>query len=213
MVLLGELVFAPFNRLIVYGVDYGPYSLWTSSLCALGTLFIIYSFYKELHITTFDPLHAYTLGMNPQRIHYAFMVLTTIIIIHAFNSVGAIVVIALMLIPAATGYIYTQRVPALLLASATAGIAAALGGYGLAWYADVSIAGAIVCVGGFILLCTLLCAPHKGVWTSMLNWHSQRYAMEQQLIDTYRAKNSTHTAQQIAAALNWPVKKVNRYLL
>lgn len=156
MVILGELAFCPFNRLIIFGIDYGPCALWSMGAIALLNSLFVFVCYKELAISTFDPILADILQFRPRLMHYLLMTLTSITAVGAFNIVGSIVVVTLMLAPPATAYLLTNRLLNVLLLSCIIGIASTFFGYFIAHYADVSIAGAIATANGLIFFCTFL---------------------------------------------------------
>jgi manganese/zinc/iron transport system permease protein len=108
-VLLGELVFAPFHRLEWAGRDLGPQALWVMSVILLLNAAAIALFYKELKLSTFDPALAGALGFAPGAIHYGFMALVSVTAVGAFDAVGSILVVALMIAPPATAYLLTDR--------------------------------------------------------------------------------------------------------
>ncbi|MCL4170376.1 UNVERIFIED_CONTAM: hypothetical protein GTU68_009998, partial [Idotea baltica] len=100
-VLLGELAFAPFDRLYMNGIDLGAKSLWVIGVIVLVTLLLLVVFFKELKVSTFDKQLAATLGFSPLIIHYGLMSVASVTTVGAFDAVGAILVVALMIAPAA----------------------------------------------------------------------------------------------------------------
>jgi manganese/zinc/iron transport system permease protein len=162
-VLLGEIAFAPFRRLEVGGVDLGPRSLWVmGGVLALNVAFIAL-LYKELKLSTFDPGLAAALGFAPGLLHYAFMTLVSITAVGAFDAVGSILVVALMITPPATAYLLSDSLPRVLILSAIIAALAALGGFWTAWLVDASIAGCMAAVAGMLFLLAFLLAPERGV--------------------------------------------------
>jgi len=100
-VLLGELAFSPFDRLVWFGYDFGPKALGVmTGILALNILFITI-FYKELKLTAFDAGLAAALGFSPALINYALMSLVSLTAVGAFDAVGSILVVALMVAPPA----------------------------------------------------------------------------------------------------------------
>lgn len=162
-VLLGELAFAPFNRLVMFGTDLGPKSLYFMGGILLLNLALIIIFYKELKLVTFDPALATALGFSPLIIHYGLMFMVSVTAVGAFDAVGSILVVALMIGPPATAYILTQRLSLLLLLSVVTGILASMAGYWLAHLLDASIAGAVASVIGLIFFLALFLAPDRGL--------------------------------------------------
>ena len=96
-VLLGELAFAPFDRLFVGGVDVGPAALWTMSCILLLNLALIIILTKELKIATLDPALAAVLGFSPAILHYLLMTAVSVTAVGAFSAAGSILVVALMI--------------------------------------------------------------------------------------------------------------------
>ena len=113
-VLLGELAFAPFDRVVVVGMDIGPRALYLMGGILVLNLLFIAVFYKELKLATFDAGLAAALGFVPVVIHYGLMGLVSITAVGAFDAVGSILVVALMIAPPATAYLLTDRLSRLI---------------------------------------------------------------------------------------------------
>lgn len=206
MVLLGELAFAPFDHLIVGSYDLGPRALWTIGCIACINLLFVWSFYTSLTLSTLDPLLAQVQGYKPRHLYYALMALTSITAVGAFNIVGSIVVVALMLTPAAAAYLVTQQLTPMLITSIIFALSAALSGCSLASYANVSLAGSIALANGGIFLLTLILSPTKGIVGSWLRKRHTR-TIQALTIVCVRAANATQpvplTTLGLAQQLNW----------
>lgn len=172
-VLLGELAFAPFDRFVVSGRDLGPKSLWVMGSILILTITMLLLFFKELKVSTFDAGLSAALGFSPLVLHYGLMSLSSITIVGAFDAVGAILVVALMIAPAATAYLLTTDLKKMILLSVGTGVFAAISGYWLANLLDASIAGSMTTVLGFIFFMVYLLAPRKGL-LSVLYRHKQQ---------------------------------------
>ncbi|MFW5700749.1 MAG: metal ABC transporter permease, partial [Cyclobacteriaceae bacterium] len=157
--------FAPFDRFIAWERDLGPQSLWVMGGILLLTLILLFLFFKEIKISTFDPELAASLGFSPVLIHYTLMSITSITTVGAFNAVGAILVVALMIVPAASAYLLTDDLKRMLLLAAIFGIISSLGGYWIAHWLDGSISGSMATIIGAIFFLTFLFAPSKGLLT------------------------------------------------
>jgi manganese/zinc/iron transport system permease protein len=162
-VLLGELAFAPFDRVIIAGIDVGPKGAWVMGAILLLNIAFVVLFFKELKLTTFDAGLAASLGFFPAVIHYAMMSIVSITTVGAFDSVGAILVVALMIAPAATAYLITDDLKFMLVFAATIGVISAIAGYWMANILDVSIAGSMASMCGLIFLFVYLFAPARGL--------------------------------------------------
>ncbi|MEX1182098.1 MAG: metal ABC transporter permease [Gemmatimonadota bacterium] len=162
-VLLGEIAFAPFRRLEVGGVDLGPRTLYVMGGVLLLNVLFLTVLYKELKLSTFDPGLTAALGFSPALIHYGFMTLVSITAVGAFDAVGSILVVALMITPPATAYLLSDSLPRVFVLSAVIAAAAAITGFWAAWIFDASIAGSMATAAGFLFLLAFLLAPTRGV--------------------------------------------------
>jgi manganese/zinc/iron transport system permease protein len=177
-VLLGELVFAPLDRVAFMGLDL-PRSLIIMSVILILNLILVGLFYKELKLTTFDAGLAVALGFSPALIHYGLMVMVSITAVGAFDAVGSILVVALMIAPPATAYLLTNRLSRMLLWSAAVATAGAIGGFWLARALDANIAGSIATFLGFLFLGAFLLAPERGLVAQILRRNRQRWEFAQ----------------------------------
>ncbi|MCK0159150.1 metal ABC transporter permease [Allomuricauda sp. F6463D] len=173
-VLLGELAFAPFDRLLIGGTDFGPKSLWVISCILLISLILLFLFFKELKLSTFDKGLATTLGFSPIILHYGLMTVSSITIVGAFDAVGAVLVVALIIAPAATAYLLTDDLKRMLVLSCIFGVLSAILGYWIANFLDASIAGSMTTVLGLVFLLVYLFAPKQGVLSNFFKERQQR---------------------------------------
>lgn len=181
-VLLGELAFAPFNRLVVFGYDLGPQAFYVMGLVGVTNAVFLLLFYKELKLSTFDPGLAATLGFSPAVLHYALMGLVSVTAVAAFDAVGSILVVALMVGPPATAYMLTDRLPRLIGGSVLVGIVSAIAGYWLAHALDASIAGSMATLVGSCFGLAFLLAPDRGVLAGLRRRVRQRWTFARQML-------------------------------
>jgi manganese/zinc/iron transport system permease protein len=163
VVLLGEIAFAPLERFEAFGWDWGPTPLVEMSAILLVNAGLISILFKELKVATFDAGLAYALGFSPALVHYGLMSLVSVTAVGAFDAVGSILVVALMVGPPAAAYLLTDRLGVLLVLAAALGAGGAIAGYWLAHWVDASIAGAIAVVLGLEFAVVFLLAPGRGV--------------------------------------------------
>ena len=173
-VLLGELAFAPFDRLTVGGTDIGPKSLWIIGNILMTTIGLLIPFFKELKVSTFDAGLSASLGFSPVVIHYGLMTMASITTVGAFDAVGAILVVALMIAPAACAYLLTTDLKKMLGFAVFFGIFGAISGYWVAHWLDASIAGSIATMLGVVFFLVYLFAPSKGLIAVMYREKRQR---------------------------------------
>ena len=171
-VLYGEIAFVPLEPMVVIGnVVLGPESLvrMAGVLLVLGVL--VAGFYKELLVTSFDPGLARSLGINPTLFHYGLMAALSIVVVSAFEAVGAILVIAMLILPGATASLLTERLSRVhLLGLAHAAVSSWLG-VTLGVWLDCSIAAAMVVAGAILFGAAWVFAPRQGL---LARWQAQR---------------------------------------
>ena len=162
-VLYGEIAYVPWDLWIVGDTSFGPRALWTAGGVLALDLLLVALLYKELKATTFDPAFAASVGISPLVVHYLLMSAVSVTVVGSFEAVGAILVVAMLIVPAATAYLLTERLSRMLALAVAAGIAASTGGYLLARWLDVSIAGAMATVAGGLFLVALAASPRHGL--------------------------------------------------
>ena len=180
-VLLGELAFAPFDRLVFWGIDL-PKALWVMGCILLIDAVLLLLFYKELKLATFDAGLAAALGFSPALLHYGLMSMVSVTAVGAFDAVGSILVVALMIAPPAAAYLLTDRLSYMLGLSAAFGIASAISGYWIAHIFDASIAGAMATMTGVVFCLTFLFAPHRGIVALARQRVRQRWEFAQTML-------------------------------
>ncbi|WP_425391387.1 metal ABC transporter permease [Ekhidna sp.] len=150
-ILHGEIAYVPID--LIYdssGNPIGPKAVIILSFVLSIILLFVTLFYKELFITTFDASFATAIGMSTSKWHYALMGLVSLTTVASFESVGAILVVALLIAPAAAAYLITNQLKTMLILSSLFGVISSFLGYWLSYVLDGSIAGAMVTVSGFI---------------------------------------------------------------
>lgn len=167
-VLYGEIAYVPYDTWIWNGIDLGPRALWGAGAAFTLSLLVVGLFYKQFKLTSFDPALAVAIGIPVAIFHYLLMGLVSVTTVAAFESVGAILVVAMLIVPAATAYLLTERLGIMLGLSVMIGIACSFGGYLLAIALDASIAGCMTIVAGGLFTLALLFSPRQGIITRWL---------------------------------------------
>lgn len=154
-VLYGEIAYAPWDTFAIGGSNLGPRAVWILSGVLLANILFILMFYRQLKVTSFDPQFAVAIGISPRTWHYLLMTMVSITVVAAFELVGAILVVAMLIIPGATAVLLSHRLPAVLVGSVLFGIVAAVFGYYGASATDTSIAGFMALAAGIIFVIVL----------------------------------------------------------
>ncbi|MBA2518743.1 MAG: metal ABC transporter permease [Chloroflexia bacterium] len=181
-VLYGEITFVAFDRLTLFGVDAGYRSFWLLGAMTIVNALFVLLFFKELKLATFDRGFAAALGFAPTVIHYALMALVSATTVVAFDSVGAILVVAMLIVPAAAAYLLTDRLLVMLGLAVAIGSGSAIGGYWLARWIDGSIAAAMAVVAGVVFVACFLFAPRHGLVARYVQLFTVRRAFARSLL-------------------------------
>lgn len=167
-VLYGEIAYVPLDMLNLAGGLLIP----RVTLLLLAVLAVILLFiglgYKELLITTFDPQFAAAAGLGVLGWHYLLMGMVSMVTVASFEAVGAILVVAFLVVPPATAYLLTHNFRTMLWLTALLGILSAVSGYYLAAWLNGSIAGAMASMCGFFFLLAFFFSPSEGVVVKQL---------------------------------------------
>ena len=161
-VLLGELAFAPFNKVKIFTVSVAKGLVVIITVFFIN-LFFVTIFFKELKISVFDKSLALALGMRPVLIHYMLMSMVSITAVASFEAIGSILVVAFMIGPPITAYLLTDKLDTMIILSIVSGMVSSIIGYHIAVLFDVSIAGSIVSVIGVLFFIVLIFSPNRGL--------------------------------------------------
>jgi manganese/zinc/iron transport system permease protein len=147
-VLYGEIGFVAFEDFVsVAGRELAPEPVMRMGIVAVLTAAGLMAFYKELLVSSFDPALATSVGIRADVTHYLLMGWLSIVIVSAFESVGAILVVAMLILPGATASLISTRLPRILgLIVAQAALSSVIGAHVALWL-DCSTAGAMVVAG------------------------------------------------------------------
>ncbi len=167
-VLYGEIAYTPFDTLLWDNQEYGPRPVWILSGVLIFNLLFVGLLYKELTLASFDPGLSLSVGVSATLIHYLLMGAVSITTVASFESVGAILVVAMLIVPGASAYLWSDRLPRILGLAVIFGAVSAVAGYYLAGLWNSSIAGAIVVVLGVIFGVSVLVAPRQGLLAKLL---------------------------------------------
>lgn len=152
-VLFGEIAFVPLEPAWVFlGHRIGPPSALRMAVVTLVLVVLLIVFYKELLITSFDETLARSMGYHMGVWHYGLMAALSIVVVSAFESVGAILAVAMLIVPAMFAAQLSQSLPRRLVLTVLHAFASALLGWHLALWLECSAAGAMVVSGAALYL-------------------------------------------------------------
>jgi ABC-type Mn2+/Zn2+ transport system permease subunit len=119
-------------------------------------LVAVFLFYKELVVTSFDPGHSVAIGLSPELVRYGLLLLIALTVVAAIQVVGVVLVLALLITPAAAASQLAKRLPAIMGLGVVFSVLSALVGFYASYYANVASGPAVVLTLTVIFLLTLL---------------------------------------------------------
>lgn len=149
-----------------------PSALLLTFVASLVALIVVWLAYRPLLLYTFDPQQATTLGFNTGLIHYGLILLLTLTIVASLETVGIILVVAMLITPGASAQLLTDRFATMLWLSVSIGVASAVIGLWLSYQFDVASGGTIVLVATAFFMLALLLSPRHGVLAR--SWRRRR---------------------------------------
>lgn len=137
----------------------------TLQLAIIGfvSLAVLLAKWRDLMVVFFDENHARTIGLRPDMLKAVFFVLLSASIVAAMVTVGAFLVIALVVTPGATAYLLCDRFPRLIVVSVAIGVVTSFLGAYLSYFLDGATGGVIVTLQTLIFLTVFVFAPKHGM--------------------------------------------------
>lgn len=175
-----------------------PSEVITSVSVFVLSLIFVLVFFKELALSAFDPGLSTALGFNATLLHYLLMIFVAAAVVASFEAVGSILVIGMIICPAATARFFTDRLRVQIVLSALLALIAAIGGYlaaalGPLWLGyghSVNAGGMMIVVAGIIMFGAALFAPRYGIVAKSIRRMVTSYEIRRQdiLADLYRVE-------------------------
>ena len=144
------------NILAVQDID-----KWLTIGVSIAVLVVIVLFFKELLITSFDPLMAKAIGMKVNFYHYLLMVLLTLVSVTAMQSVGTILIVAMLITPAATAYLYANSLRKMIILSSSLGAVSSVLGLFIGYSFNIAVGSSIVITSAIIFAISFLVSPKQ----------------------------------------------------
>ena len=145
----------------VLGVSWND--VWTTAALSAVILLLVLLFYKEILFVAYDPSMAAASGLPVAAIQYGLLALIGVTTVIGLQTVGIVLVVALLVTPAATAQLLTRRLPPMMAVGALVGVLSSLVGLYIAYYADVAASAAIVLTATGFFALAFLFAPGRGL--------------------------------------------------
>jgi iron/zinc/copper transport system permease protein len=134
---------------------------WLTIAVSAVVLAFVVLFFKELLLTSFDPVMAQAMGINVSFFHYLLMVLLTLVSVTAMQSVGTILIVAMLITPAATAYLYATSLKVMLVLSATIGACSSVIGLFIGYSFNVAAGSSIVLTASAFFVISFFISPKQ----------------------------------------------------
>lgn len=137
--------------------------MWTTLVIAVIVIFLVWLFYKELLASSFDPVMAQSYGLNTQLMHYFMMGLLTLVTVAALQTVGIILVVAMLITPAATAYLLTNRLTIMIWLAAGFGTVSSIIGLYFSYRYNLASGASIVLTATVLFIVVFIFSPKQGL--------------------------------------------------
>ncbi|CAM4227494.1 manganese ABC transporter permease [Bacillus manliponensis] len=137
--------------------------MWTTLIIGAIIIVLVFLFYKELLVSTFDPTMAQSYGLPNKMIHYGLMVLLTMVTVASLQTVGIILVVAMLITPAATAYLLTNRLWVMIYLAAIIGAISSIAGLYFSFSYNLASGATIVIVAAVLFILAFLFSPSQGL--------------------------------------------------
>ncbi len=161
--------------------------LWVAAISAGIVLSIIILFFRQFQLTSFDPVMAASIGLPVALIDYALTTCVSLVVVSAVSMVGVILVVGLLITPAASAYLLSDRLDRMMILAAIFGVTSVIGGLYLSMWLDSSGGGAIMLFCSLQFIVILVIAPNYGM---LARWMRLRNSLPQQLVEDVLVESS-----------------------
>ena len=188
VVLMGEVIIAPLNRIEFMGIDLPKAFVQMGILLVINLLFVII-FFKELKVTTFDRGFAKLAGFSSGTLFYTLMTLSSLTAVTAFDAVGAILVVSFLITPGAAAYLISKDLKVMIVISVGYAAINSSIGYVLSLLMNVSMSGMTATVAGVTFLLTFL-FNREGLITAIFIRLKRKSELKSELFLTHIGNHS-----------------------
>lgn len=154
-----------------------PSDMWMTLIVGIFVLLSVFIFYKELLVSSFDPIIAQAYGLPTKMIHYFLMVLLTLVTVASLQTVGIILVVAMLITPASTAYLLTDRLSVMIVISAACGTISAIIGLYLSFTYNLASGATIVLVATALFFLAFIFSPKQGLLWRAIRTNKQKSAV------------------------------------
>ncbi|AQP53448.1 manganese ABC transporter permease [Vagococcus penaei] len=139
-----------------------PSDMYTTLGVSVAVLLFVLMFYKELLVSSFDPVMAQAYGLKVQVIHYALMFFLTLVAVTSLQTVGTVLVVAMLVTPAATAFLLTNNLKRMIVLASLIGTISAIIGLMFSYSYNLASGATIVLTTVFFFLLAFIFSPKQG---------------------------------------------------
>jgi len=154
--------------------------LWVGAVVSALVLSILILFFRHFQLATFDPVMAASIGLPVLLLDYALTTCVSLVVVSAVSMVGVILVVGLLITPAATAYLLSDRLDRMMALAALFGVTSVIGGLYLCVWLDSAGGGAVMLFCTLQFLVVLTVAPRYGL---LARWLRLRRLVPQQVVE------------------------------
>ncbi len=183
-----------------------------TAIVLVYTLICIYLFYRYLFITTFQPIIAKTMGISVKYVHYFLMLLLSFAVVASLRTVGVILVVAMLITPAATALLLSHRLQKVIVISSLIGLISAILGTIGAFALDTTPGPLMTLVATLIYGIVIIFAPEQGIVAKYRIKRKQYWKILQEdiLKQVFKSSDKGATVTSVAEKLNVSIKQIER---
>jgi manganese/iron transport system permease protein len=184
--------------------------LWITGLTGAAVLAVVFLLYKELLLWTFDPVAAAAMGLPTGALHYTLMLLLSMTIVASLQTVGIVLVVAMLITPGAVAFLLTDRMSRMLGVAVAVGVVSTVSGLFLSYYLNVASGATMVLVASLLFAVAVLASPREGVlweWVRRRRLARER-ALEDVLKHAYAYGEAGAPVDELAERVGLPPRRV-----
>ncbi|MGP7818582.1 iron chelate uptake ABC transporter family permease subunit [Niallia sp. 01092] len=148
--------------------------MWITFFIGLFILIVVFVFFKELLVSSFDPTMSAAYGLPNKVIHYLLMTLLTLVTVASLQTVGIVLVVAMLITPASTAYLLTNRLSVMIWLAVTFGTLASVIGLYYSYIYNLASGASIVVVSTIFFLIAFIFSPKQGILWNKIRSYKQR---------------------------------------
>lgn len=153
--------------------------MWLTLVIGIIVIIVVTLFYKELLVSSFDETMASAYGLKTRFIHYGIMLLLTLVTVASLQTVGVILVVSMLVTPASTAYLLTNRLSTMIMLSSMFGALSSIIGLYFSFIYNLPSGPVIALATTAIFLAAFIFSPKQGILWSMIRSYKKKAAIGQ----------------------------------